>query len=323
MVEQLTIEATIPTVQYGNIRSTIILDEENYSSWEEMRNDALKKTKEISDMTAGDGCTFELRGITNTGSKPISFKEIKSELTGVSVAYDELNHKYLSKDGKVYTSGSKFPEKYYPDFDKVSIIEKMVTKHPDVSGMDINNMWGLNASASSSLGKSVHSALENYDKYSSIGAVLADTDKPNKALSKNPMIKAIVEKFHEGRENEDVLSECFVANDEYCLAGVIDRLKFVDREKKIVRVQDFKTDGDIHEKRYQVKDSPFKGVIDNTLAGLHFLQLSFYAFILEQAGYTVEGLDLFWFNAQKFISGENPWETITSKVIDIKKELSK
>lgn len=322
MAEQLIIEATIPTVQYGNVRSSITLDASDFSSWEEMRDNALSKTKSISDMVAGDGYTFEVRGLQSnnapTTQNEATIKVLSSELTGVSVMYDDKAHKYSDKDGNVYLSGSKFPEKFYPDFDSKMIIEQLVKKYPTISGLDISKMWSINGNASTALGTSIHAALENYDKHSSIGAVLAAEGDRNKALSKNPLIRAIVEKFHEGRETEDVLSECFVANEEYKLSGTIDRLKFVDRANKIVRIQDYKTDGDIKEKRYQVKDSPFKGKIDNTLLGLHFLQLSFYAFILQEAGYKVEGLDVFWLNGDKLLGGVNPWETFTSEVIDIK-----
>ena len=44
----------------------------------------------------------------------------------------------------------------------------------------------------------------------------------------------------------------FVWDDMMKLCDSIDRLKIVDRKKKIVRIQDFKTDGDIHEKKYQL-----------------------------------------------------------------------
>lgn len=323
MAEKLVIEATIPTVQYGNVRSSIALDMDDYSSWEEMRDNALEKTKSISDMVAGDGYTFEVRGLSsNKGrTKPTVLtvdQQLTSELTGVSVFYNDNTHRYTDKDGNEYLSGSRFPEKFYPDFDSKMIIDKLVEKYPDISGMDISKMWSINGTASTALGSAIHAALENYDKYSSIGAKLANDGERNKALSKNPLIRAIVEKFHNDRDTEDVLSECFVANEEYKLAGTIDRLKFIDRENKVIRIQDFKTDGDIKEKRYQVKDSPFKGKIDNNLLGLHFLQLSFYAFILQEAGYKVQGLDLFWLNGDKLLSGENCWETFSSDVIDIK-----
>jgi hypothetical protein len=106
------------------------------------------------------------------------------------------------------------------------------------------------------------------------------------------------------------------------LCGSIDRLQIVDRKKKIVRIQDYKTDGNIHEKKYQLSDSPFKKVMGNELLDLHWLQLSFYAFILSLKGWKVEGLDIFWLNPEKLVKGDaEPWEKYSSDVIDISEVL--
>lgn len=318
MVERIEIEATIPTVQYGNVKPVIVLEGE---SFDEIRDEALRRLKSISDMVAGDGYTFDVRGLAvKDSTQPTMFAQNvtkTSELTGVTVQYNDAAHAYTDSDGNKYLSGSVFPNRFYPDFDSQMILGKMTNKYPDVSALDITNMWNLGRDMSTNFGTAIHAALESYDKFSSIGEVLAGDGDRNKALSKNPLIRAIVEKFHEGRGKEDVVSECFIANEEYRLAGTIDRLLFVDRDKKIVRIQDYKTDGDIHEKKYQKSDSPLKDKVSKDLLGYHFLQLSFYAFILKQAGYTVEGLDIFWLNGEKLLSGENPWETYSSDVVEI------
>ena len=57
------------------------------------------------------------------------------------------------------------------------------------------------------------------------------------------------------------------------------------------------------------------------LLDLHWLQLSFYAYILKQYGYTVEGLDVYWLNPNKLVTGENAWEEFSHDVIDISKAL--
>lgn len=329
IIKNFTIDATIPTVQYGNIHAVLGGELETGDNFEEVRNDLLRKIKVISDMTAGPNSTFEVRGLPVEGATPVqqavvaSIIEKTSELTGVTVQYDDASHKYTDAGGNPYMSGSKFPEQFYSPFDSEMILGKLVAKYPELSAGDIRAMWNLSGDVSTNFGSSVHAALENYDKYSGIGAVLAGEDDPNKALSKNALLRTIVEKFHENREKEDVLSECFVANEEYKLAGTIDRLLFIDREKKIVRIQDYKTDGDISKKMYQKSDSPLKGTVPNTLLGLHFLQLSFYAFILSKAGYTVEGLDVFWLNPDKLLAGENPWETFTHEVVDIESVITK
>jgi len=322
-IKRLTIESTIPTVQYGNVRTLFEGEIDEGETFEDVRNDILRETKKISDMVAGEVYTFDVRGLPVSQGIPqpevlnTSTKQLTSELTGVSVFYNDALHAYTDAEGNKYLSGSKFPEKFYADFDSQMIIDKLVAKYPGMSGLEIAEMWKRNGEASTSLGSAVHAALENFDKHSTMGEIMGGDDA-NKALSKNFLIRTIVEKFHEGRGAEDVLSEAFVANEEFKLAGTIDRLLFVDREKKIVRVQDYKTDGNIQDKKYQVKDSPMKGKVPNTLLGYHLLQLSFYAFILKEAGYTVEGLDIFWLNTEKLVGGkENPWETFSHDVVDI------
>lgn len=316
MIEKLTIEATIPTVQYGNIKPTIQLEGDNF---EELRDLGLERIKKISDMTAGEGYTFEVRGLGTKRTVNVPLKALKtltSPITGTSIAYDEDAHKYIGNDGQNYLSGSKFPEKFYAPFDKQMIIDAIIKKYPTASGPEIEAMWKLNNEASTGYGTAIHAALENYDKNRNLGEVIRG-ENPNKALSKNPFIKQLVEWFHEGRAKEEVLTEVFVSNDEFRVCGFVDRIKIVDREKKILRIQDYKTDGNIHQKEYQVKGSPFKGKIDNTLLGKHWLQLSFYAWICQKAGWTVEGLDIFWLNPEKLCKAENPWETFSHDVIDV------
>lgn len=322
MIEKVLIESTIPTVQYGNVRTAFTGIIGKGETVESVRNEILVETKKISDMVAGEGYTFDVRGLpvakTSTTQPATTVLSTKtSELTGVSVSYDDAAHVYTNKDGAKYLSGSKFPEPFYAPFDSQMIIKKLVEKYPGINGLEIAEMWKRNGEASTNLGSSVHAALENFDKHRSLGATMGG-EEANKALSKNFIIRKIVESFQETRPvNEDVLSECFVANEEYNLCGMIDRLLFVDRAKKIVRIQDYKTDGNIQDKKYQVKDSPFKGAVPNTLLGYHLLQLSFYAFILTEAGYTVEGLDIFWLNTEKLVTGVNPWETFQHDVVDI------
>lgn len=247
-----------------------------------------------------------------------------SPLTGESIELQEVNgHKRLEG----YLSGSKFPEQFYQPFDREGIIAGMVEKY-NVDADAIAAMWKLNNEVSTGYGTAIHAALENYDRNFEIGDKMKEVKEfktkptyygPNKALSKNPFIKKIVEDFHEkfGGDYER-LSEVFIWDQGLKLCGSIDRLKIVDRKKKIVRIQDFKTDGDIHEKKYQLSDSPFKKKIGNELLDLHWLQLSFYAFILELKGWKVEGLDIYWLNPEKLCKGENAWEEFSSEPIDIR-----
>lgn len=247
-----------------------------------------------------------------------------SPLTGETIELEVVNgHKEL----KGFMSGSKFPEQFYQPFDREGILAAMAEKY-NVDADAIEAMWNLNNEASTGYGTAIHAALENYDRNFKLGDKTKFVKEfktkpteygPNRALSKNPFIKKIVEDFQDkfGGDYER-LSEVFIWDTGLKFCGSIDRVRIVDAKKKIVHVQDFKTDGNIHEKKYQLADSPFKDKIGNELLDYHWLQLSFYAFLLEIKGYTVEGLDIYWLNPEKLCRGENAWEEFSSKPIDIR-----
>lgn len=288
-------------------------------------------------------------GIINTGK---TTKKYVSRLLGRSTTVTVGAGGHVSLPG--YMSGSKFPEQFYPEFNEEEILGRILTsyypKANEAKQEDIKKalleMWDINRIASTSYGTAIHAALENYDRFYKLGdktktvKVLKTKTNvgPNKALSKNPFLSKIVTDFHEKFGGDYIrLNEQFIWAHEAKLCGSIDRVKVIDAEKKIIRIQDFKTDGDIHETKYQNADSIFRGVgkkalkngkkekpntVEDTLLGLHWLQLSFYAHILTKYyGYTVEGLDVYWVNPNKLIKGENPWEEFSHEVINIEKGL--
>ena len=266
--------------------------------------------------------TKAIEGAQN-GSKHAT-EAYTSPLTGETIELEVVNgHKEL----KGFMSGSKFPEQFYQPFDREGILTAMAEKY-NVDADAIEAMWNLNNEASTGYGTAIHAALENYDRNFKLGDKTKFVKEfktkpteygPNRALSKNPFIKKIVEDFQDkfGGDYER-LSEVFIWDAGLKLCGSIDRLVVVDRKKKIVRIQDFKTDGNIHEKKYQLADSPFKDKMGSELLDYHWLQLSFYAFLLEIKGYDVRGLDIYWLNPEKLCRGENAWEEFSSKPIDIR-----
>lgn len=269
--------------------------------------------------------------------KTVEPKMYNSVLLGQNIELQEVNgHKRLEG----YLSGSKFPEQFYAPFDEEQILEAMVKKY-GVKAEDLKAMWAINSDVSTGYGTAIHAALENYDRNFVLGEKVRNyVKKPtkkdpegvlsaNKALNRNPFLQKIVNDFHElfggdyTRFNEE-----FIWDKGLKLCGSVDRIKVVDFKKRIIRIQDFKTDADINETKYQLVDSPFyeltqgdNPTMGKTLLDYHWLQLSFYAFILQRAGWTVEGLDVYWVNGEKLVSGENPWEEFSHEVIDITKAI--
>ncbi len=271
--------------------------------------------------------------VNKSGKKTVEPKMYNSVLLGQNIEVQETNgHRGLEG----YLSGSKFPEQFFAPFDEEKILEAMVAKY-GVKAEDLKAMWSLNSDVSTGFGTAIHAALENYDKNFELGEKVRNyVKKPtkkdpegvlsdNKALSRNPALKKIVQYFHESFGGGYIrFNEEFVWDRGLKLCGSIDRIKVVDLKKRIIRIQDFKTDADIHETKYQLTTSPFYDLtqgenptMGKELLDYHWLQLSFYAFILQRAGWKVEGLDVYWLNGEKLVSGENPWEEFSHDVIDI------
>jgi hypothetical protein len=262
--------------------------------------------------------------------EPVTYNSV---LIGKNIEIQEVDgHKRLEG----FLSGSKFPAQFYAEFDETQILDAMVKKY-EVKKEDLLAMWGINSDISTNFGNSIHFAMENYDKNHVLGEKVRNyVKKPtkanpegvlsaNKALNRNPFLQKIVNDFHElfggdyTRFNEE-----FIWDKGLKLCGSVDRIKVVDFKKRIIRIQDFKTDADVHETKYQLTTSPFypltqgeNPVMGKELLDYHWLQLSFYAFILQRAGWTVEGLDVYWVNGEKLAKGENPWEEFSHDVIDI------
>lgn len=283
---------------------------------------AVKPTKEQMQQVLA----YLTQVVDASGKKTVEPTTYNSVLLGKNIEIQEVNgHKRLEG----YLSGSKFPEQFYAEFESKEILEAIKKKHglTDAQVKQIEAMWECNSQASTNFGNSIHYAMENYDRNYQLGdkikSVKTFKTKPdeigaNKALSRNPVLKKIVESFHELFGGDYIrFSEEFVWDREFKLCGSIDRIKVIDLKKRIIRIQDFKTDADVHEKKYQLSTSPFKATMGNELLDYHWLQLSFYAFILQRAGWTVEGLDVYWMNGEKLVSGENPWEEFSHDVIDI------
>lgn len=312
-------DSTSPTVQYGNVHTVIEVEGDN---WDEMRDLGLSKIAEVDAMVSPTPFTLK-KAPKHTKASVTRIEQITSRLTGVTLDYDPVEHIYLDVNGNKYLSGSVFPDQFYDKFDKTQAIALVQKAYPDsgITPEQLLDIWSTNGDISTNFGNAVHAALENYIKYNKVGDLISGVDKDgkkkaNKSLSKNPFFTKLVNDYVAKFGIDGVLSEEFVADDKgHC--GRIDYVKIVDKDKKIIRIGDFKTDTDLFESKYQKKDSPFKTVIkENTLLTYHRFQMSYYAYILEQYGYTTEGIDIDWLNPKTL-----EWERHSTDVIDLSKVL--
>lgn len=236
-------------------------------------------------------------------------KVLKCWASGSEVLFDPEAHAYSTGDGHPWLSGSAFADKFISQFDSELIAGKSASKH-GVEATDLLDMWALNAQVSRDFGTSLHGALQLRGEYAQLSRAVKD-GALDAALTKNPVLRPIVEAFFDAERDEEIAAyEVFVADPVGHRCGQIDRL-VVDADG--VFIEDYKTNTDLS-KRETIKP-PFKGLVPNTQLGAYWLQLSFYAHILQSHGKNVKGLRVhYWTGAE--------WITYSSQVIDITEGLS-
>lgn len=303
---KFSIAGTIPTGQYANIQPTFEIEAD---SNDEALQEGLR-LMQAAYQAVGKELPLE--------ATPIPQKPLGELLTcwasGTRVYFDPVTHTYSSPDGaRGWLSGSAFAKRYTPEFAAGVVAQRMAAKIDPAEGViaeDFISMWAKKAEVSSSFGTSLHAALELFGSFRSISNLSKGTDESVEVA--NPYLAGAVRAFFDGRDREDAYYEAFVADPDLKHCGLIDRLKLVSGHPgsgdAVVRVQDFKTNGDIH--KSETIKPPFKGVVPRSLLGMYWLQLSFYARILESHSVTVDGLDIFHWNG-------SAWDSYEHDVVDL------
>lgn len=262
------IEATIPTTQYGNLRPTFEVETP------EEEESALESLKRLWERFGENPLVDSMVKI----GVPAQEQAVKiTTFTGEEVYWNESTHTYTDMDGKVFLSGSKYAKLHSPKFPKDIILPKTATKW-GMKPEELDGIWSAKGDISLDFGNAVHKALELYHNHYVVGEKIQEISegKVNYALHGNVVLKGIVESFVE-QFGADALSEVVVSDTKNLRAGTIDRLEILDEAKKVCRVGDYKTNAEIKKPKLLEYQK----------------QLSFYAHILIEKGWTVEGLDLY------------------------------
>jgi len=312
-VTSITLTATIPTAEYANLQPSITVEVDGDA--EGAKKTALEHIVSISQEYAMKGKSLE-----SQVTYPVDLEKVESPMTG-GVAYKDQWHHFWTADGRRYLSASRFASKFVEPFPAQFILPKMAKAYGGTEELH-QAIWSLKGDVSTLFGKAVHAGIELYGRHHEMGAKTGAKEGINKALTDQPHIKKIVEDFFNGddvhkpgfdsrRINEDAEYEVQIIDEKNARIAEVDRVKFVNREKKIIRIQDYKTNFDVLAKEKML--APFESMPANQLSK-YWLQLSFEAEIAKEAGYIVEGLDIFHLTA-------DGWVTYSSEVIDIKEAL--
>jgi hypothetical protein len=222
--------------------------------------------------------------------QPVAFKKGNRKklkaFAGGEVYYDADAHVYTNEAGEVYLSGSVYASQGEPKFDVGSISGAMAKKF-DVDPKDIADMWKLKGDISAGFGTAIHAAIQLYEQYDGLAKTLGKTSNHHD----HPVLQQAVQKFVDSHKGQKVISEAMVVSHKRKWAGQIDRL-IITGEKRCI-VGDIKTNADLTEKKLKT----------------YWKQLQFYGTILEDDGWTVEGLEINHFNGE--------WRDLSGKMVSL------
>lgn len=224
--------------------------------------------------------------------KPIQFKEEEGvfvelyTFTDEKVRYNDATHKYTDIHGNPLVSGSQ----YKKSLEKPFPLEMMASKISEKYGVPANivtDMWKGNSTISTTFGTALHLAMEQWFRFKGNAC-----DDKEYNVAKHPFLRQAVTSFP--LKDAEAYPEVLVSDVENGMVGRIDLLTKIDGK---YFVEDYKSDADIKK----------------NLNG-HFAQLSFYAQILKNKGFDIDGVRVWNY------AGDG-WENYTSEVLPINKEV--
>lgn len=268
-MESFKITATIPTVQYGNIQPEIFVEAKTY---EEAQRIGLDRVQKLWDDYGQ--VPLKKKGATT------NYFEFVTTFTGETIKWFPESHEYTDLQGNHLVSGSEYAHSFEKEFNTALMSGKIATKYK-VDASRVAEMWSANSKISTTFGNALHLAMEQWFKYKDTAC-----DDKTYNLAKPIFLRSAVESFP--LKNENIIPEVVLSNIANKMAGTTDGLLITG--EKTCEVEDYKSDSDI------VKNLP-----------KHFRQLSYYAIILQLAGWSV-GKVTVWNYTDK-------WESYDSEVL--------
>jgi len=327
-LKEFSITATIPVCQYGNIQPQITVVGKNFEKAEAF---CMPKIDSLFEAYSPKSLNKKVN-VKSEGKEAVrNLKPIKSFNEDVTILFDEVNHEYFYGPDKL-ESATDYVKNFYSPFDAKGISKKCEPTW-NATATEITEIWNEGGNCAADFGSSIHRYLAFYHDYKDIGEririarTLADANKKkptgkkflNPAIPTHPIGRFIINKFVEfiGEEPGIIKSEIIVTDVKRGRCGTIDRLQILDEDNKICRVQDYKIniDATVVDRKYKPKSFADKDKLSyddkpSTKLTKYFIQLSFYAEILQRTGWTIQGLDAFIF--------DNAWDVQSlDKVFEI------
>ena len=197
------------------------------------------------------------------------------------VHFDPVEHKYTEiKTGKTLISASQLIHSFAPPFDESGEITKNCAIKKGVTVEELKAEWKKINQDSLDKGHAIHADLEYF----------VNTGKIRKSPYKN-----IVKQFKKIEFNGKLQSEIQLFSLKHRIAGTCDLVELFDDGS--LNLLDFKSN-----KKWTTYNffgtrllHPFSHMFE-THFNTYSLQLNLYAFLLEELGYWVKDLTVFWIN---------------------------
>lgn len=194
------------------------------------------------------------------------------------------DHTYYDEEGYNYNSVTKLIKIFEPPFDPEKKIITKIAKRENVDVKTIQDKWDKKRIDAASRGTEIHKILETYIK-------------TNTYLPEN---QSLINTFNKIKFNGELDQEVILSNKSKLIAGTADVIEKVKTKESFkYNIWDFKTNEKF------TFNSPYDNRFSKPLDGLedclynkYALQLSFYAWLLEQESKIIGSLNIVWFESR-------------------------
>lgn len=202
------------------------------------------------------------------------------------IILEPKSHTYTDEDNELYISANQLLKFYESEFDPYGEIAKAVARKRQLPVEDILKEWEDKRISASTMGIKTHSVIQTY-----LETGIVDIEN-----------KALIDTFKKIKFKGKLECEVILSNKKLKIAGTADLVEYY---KNRCNIWDYKTNKEIsYYSKYNDRFYKPLDHLENCLYNKYALQLSLYAWLLEQDNKEIGQLGIFWIESKysiKFI----------------------
>lgn len=217
------------------------------------------------------------------------------------ITFRENDHTYHDKNGDELQSVSRLIKQYSHEFDPYGTILKKCALKKGISEKELKDEWEKNKNDAAAKGTLFHKDVENFIKTGEI----AEGDN-----------KKFIKQFKKVKFKGRIKSELIVGSIEDKIAGTVDIIEFLPG--KNISIYDFKTNKELKKVGFfgKMMFPPVSHLPDCNFSHYN-LQLSIYAYLMEERGYWINNLTIFFINYKTNKIDIIPLNYLRKEVVDL------